>query len=453
MLPQGEGVRGLGRRNALLAIGAAWLPVWLDGRPASAQLGGAIEGTQDLPTEVLRDPYAATVLGTPPEMLADLPTIDVVRDIRRITLPPIAERAIPDIFWYYRDGLRVDFVTQRGPAPLIFVIAGTGSSAGSRSMVLLARVFRSFGFHVALLSSPSYAEFMVTASATGVPGRQSEDARDLYRVMRLADAEIARRGVAVTGYHLAGFSLGGMNAAFVAALDARQRAFQFERVVLIDPPYDLLTSIDIVDRLLDRFIERDPLAVRRFIDDVFDALGSIFRERPGTELTGEDLYLTLARLPDRDDRLEMLIGLVFRISASAMAFTTDVLTHAGYLIARDARPGITASLTGPFQVSLALSYRQFTDEVVIPFFLARDPRLTAADIEAEASFDALAPFLRADRRIHVITNHDDIILGPGDLDRFARLFGDRLLVLPDGGHGGSIGRPDFMAAAARALGR
>jgi pimeloyl-ACP methyl ester carboxylesterase len=316
--------------------------------------------------------------------------------------------------------------------------------------VLLARVFRKAGMHVAILSSPTYPEFIVAASATGVPGRQRDDARDLLRVMRLVQPEIERR-TTVTSYSLAGFSLGAMNAAFVAEADAREHAFDFQHVLLINPPYNLENSIAIIDRLLDEFVERDPEAVQNFIDEVFAALAAVYSERPGTELTGEDLYQTLARLPDRDSMLQMLVGLVFRLSASAMSFTTDVLIHAGYLIARDARPGITNSLTQIFQVSLDLSYRRFVDEVVIPFFLARDPALTAATLWSEARLDAAAGYLRANRRVTVITNRDDIILAPGDLDGLRELFGDRLIVLPNGGHGGSIGRPDFVAATIRAL--
>ncbi len=81
----------------------------------------------------IADPYAATVLGTPPEARAPVPEKIDVR-VRSITLFP--DRKIPGVFWnerkfYYSAAL------QKGRAPLIFVIAGTGARFDSSKMVYL----------------------------------------------------------------------------------------------------------------------------------------------------------------------------------------------------------------------------------------------------------------------------------------------------------------------------
>lgn len=72
-------------------------------------------------------PIAVTVLGTSKAMKAKVPR-DIPVEEFDLTRHP--ERDIPDVLW--RDeALRYSFVAQDGPAPLIFVIAGTGASHNS----------------------------------------------------------------------------------------------------------------------------------------------------------------------------------------------------------------------------------------------------------------------------------------------------------------------------------
>lgn len=126
-------------------------------------------------------PYAATVIGTPPTLQADLPKHIPIED-RELTVFP--NRDLPDILWY-GENMRYSLVSQDKPSPLIFVIAGTGAGYNSEKMQVLQRAFFQAGFHVLSLSSPTHPDFIVSASRTGIPGHLLEDSQDLYRVMRL----------------------------------------------------------------------------------------------------------------------------------------------------------------------------------------------------------------------------------------------------------------------------
>jgi len=109
--------------------------------------------------------YIATVVGTPPEYMADLPKTIPVKN-RSITIFP--DRKVPDYLWYESE-MRYSYVPQKGPAPLVFLIAGTGSPYNSAKNRNMARAFYQAGFHVVSLSSPTHPNFMVSASSTGVP--------------------------------------------------------------------------------------------------------------------------------------------------------------------------------------------------------------------------------------------------------------------------------------------
>ena len=170
-------------------------------------------------------PYAATVIGTPIALRADLPK-DIPVEQRELTV--FLDRELPDILWY-GETMGYSLVAQEGPAPLIFVIAGTGASYNSAKMQVLQRAFFQAGFHVLSLSSPTHPDFIVSASSTGGPGHLLEDSQDLYRVMRLVKLEIENE-IEITDFHLTGYSLGAAQAAFVAKLDEEQSDFHFKNM-------------------------------------------------------------------------------------------------------------------------------------------------------------------------------------------------------------------------------
>ncbi len=196
------------------------------------------------------NPYLATVVGTSLELTALAFPIDIPLKVRR--LPLDERRAIPDVLRY---GARLDYsyAKQKGPAPLIFVIAGTGAAHDSELTQFLMRAFYAAGFHVVGITSPTYPTFIIAASSTMVPGEQRHDAQDIYAVMQKIWAEIGPDMTATT-FYLTGYSIGATNAAFVSLLDEERKAFNFEKVLLLDPSVQIYNSIS----KLDRFIENIP---------------------------------------------------------------------------------------------------------------------------------------------------------------------------------------------------
>ena len=136
-----------------------------------------------------RDPYVATVIGTPSEFQAKLPE---KIDYKMLSFKVFPERVVPDVFWYQQE-FRYSLTYQKGEAPLIFVIAGTGSSFYSSNMIFFQRIFSQAGFHVICLPSPTSMNFITTASVTSLPGNIIADAVDLYRVMTMAWEQVKGR--------------------------------------------------------------------------------------------------------------------------------------------------------------------------------------------------------------------------------------------------------------------
>lgn len=385
-------------------------------------------------------PYAATVIGTPIELQADLPK-DIPLEERELTVFP--DRELPDILWY-GEAMRYSLVPQDKPAPLIFIIAGTGAGYNSEKMQVLQRAFFQAGFHVLSLSSPTHPDFIVSASRTGVPGHLLEDSQDLYRVMRLVRLEIEPE-LEITGFYLTGYSLGAAQAAFVAKLDEEQGDFNFQKVLLINPPVSLYTSTSLLDDMLAKNIPGGLANFHDFFDRAFRALSEVYRHGEFVSFSGDFLYAAYKERQPPDEILAALIGTSFRLSSANMIFTSDVLINAGYIKPKNLVLSSTDSVTDFFKVSSRVSFLDYFREMFYPFFRAKYPGLTEQRLIENLSLTSLDEYLRNTTKIGLLHNADDIFLDVGELDYLIKVFGPRAKIYPRGGHCGNLAHRATLA--------
>ncbi len=378
-------------------------------------------------------PYAATVVGTPVELRADLPK-KIPSEDRALEVYP--DRELPDILWY-GEKLRYSLVTQEKPAPLIFVIAGTGARYNSEKMQILQRAFFQAGFHVLSLSSPSHPDFIVSASSTGIPGHLLEDSQDLYRVMRLAWMDIQSE-IEVTEFYLTGYSLGAAQAAFVSKLDEEQGDFHFKKVLMINPPVSLYNSTSILDEMLAKNIPGGPDKFPDFFDKVFRAFSEVYRHGEFVNFSGDFLYAAYKERQPSDDILKALIGTSFRLSSANMIFTSDVLTNSGYIKPKNLVLSTTDSLTDYYKVSARVTFLDYFRDVFYAFFKGRYPGLTEQMLIENLSLAGLEDYLMQTHKIGLLHNADDIILDSGELEYLLGIFGGRAKIYPRGGHCGNL---------------
>ena len=386
----------------------------------------------------IADPYAATIVGTPPAYRADLPARVALQTRELVVFP---DRKVPDAFWYAKR-LRFGFLAQNKKAPLAFVIAGTGAGHDAEKVRLLVRMFDKIGFHVITLPSPTYQNFIVNASTTSVPGLITDDAADLYRVMRLAYDQV-KNEIEVTGFDLTGYSLGAAQAAFVAKLDETEHAFNFERVLMINPPVSLYNSALILDRMLD---DNTPDGVGVFFNRVLATFAQAYvQEEDTVNLNGDFLYSVYRRRQPTAANLQATIGISFRLASANLAFTADVMTKAGYIAPK--RPPLTSttSLTEFAAVAMRSTFKHYIDDLFYPYFKARDPDITLDDLIQITSLHSIESYLRTSQKIGLMHNRDDIIMAPGEIDYLKQVFGNRAVIYPRGGHCGNMDYRDNVA--------
>ncbi|SFK19620.1 hypothetical protein SAMN04488082_116110 [Desulfomicrobium apsheronum] len=399
-----------------------------------------------------KNPYEATVLGTLPR---DEFPLDSIRPAKLRDLNPLSElgtvrarelllheRPVPEILWY-DDTLQYSVALQRNVAPLLFIIAGTGSSYDSANCRFLQAVFHRAGYHVVSLSSPTYPNFVVSASTTQVPGFIPQDVADLYQSMDAIVNEIGRDRI--SSYNLTGYSLGGTQSAFLAELDTREKRFGFDRVMLLNPAVSLLTSATILDHLLsDNVVDRTEAA--RVVADLVSDLSAAYRGSDEVNFGDEFLFALHGSRSISEKELKILIGVAFRVSLASMVFTSDVCTGAGYISPRGHVIEKNESLSPYLDAAVGVSFEDYVDEYLLPFLAFTDPAMTRERAVVASSLESIAPFLRESTSIAVMTNADDPILTPDNLDFLKRTFNGRLTLYPAGGHCGNIRYRDNVAA-------
>jgi hypothetical protein len=278
--------------------------------------------------------------------------------------------------------------------------------------------------------------FIVAANSTGVPGHAIQDAEDIYRVMeRIWDA--LKDKIEVTDFYITGYSLGGFNTAFVTWLDETKQTFNFRKALLINPPVSLYNSISLLDRMLENIpggIDNFPQFYNRLVTQVTLA----YKKTDTVDIGEEFLYQAFEAVNPDTEELAALIGVSFRISSANMAYTSDLMTNFGYIKPKNVIMTKNSAPGNYEKVAHRLGFTDFYHVYFYPYQHEKNPALTRNELIADMSLYSIEDYLRTTDKIEVMHNQDDIILAPGEIDFFPRVFGDRATIYPRGGHCGNM---------------
>src|SRR5216684_1938370 len=306
----------------------------------------------------------ATVFGTPPQDMAPMP--------RRV---PVAEinialswaRPVPDVFWFDRK-LRVWLSAQDKPAPLAILISGTGNDGNTAKLSILRGALYGAGYHVLTLPSPTFPGFIVSTSSTGVAGDLMQDGHDLYAAMQQIVAHLPRR-VRITDIDLLGFSLGGANAAIVKSIDASEGKLKIHRVVMINPPVSLFSSVGRLDRLFAATIGPGEMGVDLLYRRLYAQLANLYRASDRLELDEKFILTAAAVTLKTDAEFSQAIALAYRLQLVDMFFIGDLYAKTGVVIDPEHRPKVGDSLEDIQRDLRAKPFADYFTKVFAPYYL------------------------------------------------------------------------------------
>ena len=384
--------------------------------------------------------YQATVTGYCQEPRADLlASVPVIN--KSITIKPLEK--IPEVFWFNKK-MNFSLLKQDSVAPVIFVIAGTGAGYDSAKMINLQKNFYQQGYHVISLSSPTFANFIVNSNNTKyMPGNLAHDAKELYDVMELVWQQIQDEDqVEASSFAITGYSLGGAHSAFVSLLDEERKVFNFEKVLLINPPVSLYHSVSILDQYFDLRSNRH--AAIAMFDEIFKRFSDGYSAQESSNFDQDSIFSLFKNANLTEAELKLLIGASFRMSSSDMIFALDTSFNSGAVTYKNHDIDKFESLTHSMQRVSDITFVNYFEGAMLPRAQLENANITKDELIHRYSLHAIEDYLKNSDKIHLVTNNDDIILAPGEVEYLQSVFTERAKIFPRGGHCGNMDRVSFV---------
>lgn len=376
----------------------------------------------------------ATVFGVPPQDMATLPAKVPLSELR-VSLP--WRMPVPDVLWFDKK-LHVWFSAQKYPAPLAIIISGTGSDGNTSKLQTLRAALYGAGYHVLTMPSPTFPGFIVSTSSTGVAGDLLQDGLDLYGAMQEIVDHLPRK-VKITDIDVLGYSLGGANAAIVKSIDAKEGKLKIHRVVMINPPVSLFSSVGRLDKLFAQSIGSGDEGVERLYRRLYAQLANFYRASDRVEIDENFLLEAAAATLKTDAEFSAAISLTFRLDLVNMFFCGDLYARTGVVIDPAHPPKVGDSLDNMQRVLRDKPFAEYFTRVFAPYYLKHRPGSTSASLIADNRLDIIGDALRNDGDYYAQTNSDDLILDQRELNWLKDTLGPRIAVYDHGGHLGNLG--------------
>ncbi len=376
----------------------------------------------------IKDHYVSTISSAANTPLASYETLKIeVRKDRR-NVPLLEKRnAVPLALFEHKNK----------KAPLAFIISGTGGTALSGSALLLASQLYLQGYHAVTLPDPISWHYVLGVSESALPGNPLRDAPEYYEFMKKVTSFLKKQqGLNFTDISVAGYSYGGLLSGFLAREDEKQKVFNFAKVIIINPPFNLKSSMMLLDNY---FAEVKNITPERR-SDIMGALVTVASQIQGE---GFDLKLVAGaaqKLHLTHPECRWLIGESFRINLSEVIFASQQVKDLGFL----KKKALPYRFNERMKEARQFGFREYFIRFLAPSLKPNRETPTREEMEIalnEANFTSLAETLKNNKNIFVLTNKDDFLVTPADIEFLENTMHERFVLYPYGGHMGNLWFP------------
>lgn len=333
------------------------------------------------------------------------------------------------------------YLLQKKPtAPLVFVIPGTGGSFRSSTSGYIGEKLFQQGYSVITVDNPFHWRFVVAASPSAFPGFPPQDAKDLYRVLSKIRRYLKdEKELRPSSFSLVGYSFGGLQSLFLKKLDDEQKIFNFAKILIINPPVDLLYGVQALDSL---FVRGDALSAGQKSQNMAKLLDVGSKVLTSAERNNAKVNLgaTFKQLGYSNDDFAHLIATNFRQSLRDVIFASQQIHDIGILKAKATRFKRNAR----YEEAGHISFSTYMTRFVLPYFQPQNGDIfSLEDLNRESSLYQFADVIRHSEGLFLVHAQDDFLLKAGDVQWLKENFGPRAVIFPYGGHCGGIAFPQF----------
>ena len=379
------------------------------------------------------DPYSATIIGSATMMT---PGVSENIPLKVYEIQIKNKKEIPDVFWY-ASKFKFSFSKQKNKkAPLIFVLAGTGSDYNATRVKFMQRIFHDAGYHTIAISSQMSQQFMISASTNVMPGMLINDNEDIYKAMKLAYNKIKDQ-VEVTDFYIMGYSLGGTNAAVLSYIDEKEKVFNFKRVFMVNPPVELYDSAVKLDKYLDDYTGGKTAGIEKLLNTTLAKVeGGLTSEY--ANIGADTIYNIVKGDILSDAEKKAYIGLAFRLTSNDLNFISDFMNKTHVYTKNPDKVNKYTNMKEYFKAVNFATFEDYVNKVGFPYYKKYNNNFTIEDLKKEASLRVIEDYLRTSSKIAAVTNSDELILNEKDISYLKDVFKDRLIIYPKGGHCGNM---------------
>lgn len=379
------------------------------------------------------DPYSATIIGSATMMT---PGVSENIPLKVYEIQIKDKKEIPDVFWY-ASKFKFSFSKQKNKkAPLIFVLAGTGSDYSAIRVKFMQRIFHDAGYHTIAISSQMSQQFMISASTNAIPGMLIRDNEDIYKAMKLAYNKIKDQ-VDVTDFYIMGYSLGGANAAVLSYIDEKEKSFNFKRVFMVNPPVNLYDSAVKLDKYLDDYTGGKSAGIEKLLNTTLAKVKSGLTSEYAN-IGADTIYNIVKGDILSDAEKKAYIGLAFRLTSTDLNFISDFITKSHIYTKNPEKVDKFTNMKEYFKAVNFATFEDYVNKIGFPYYKKYNKDFTIEDLKREASLRVIEDYLRTSPKIAAVTNADELILNEKDIDYLKDIFKDRLIIYPKGGHCGNM---------------
>lgn len=318
---------------------------------------------------------------------------------------------------------------------LVFVLAGIGEYEDAKVANNLALPLLDRGHHVVIFPSVFTEMFAQSFSSTGYVGFLPADAADMLEAFSVAKDHIQEdQRLFFHSSSVVGYSLGALTAAHM------QKSSPFEKVVLINPPIDLLHGLKFLDQAA---LKGKKPTIWNTLFGRYTPLRDIsFHNKTIDQLEEENFKRYVRKLENvRQNDLTSLIGHLLKTSlsgvvlASQEAYDLDI-----FQTISKGSFDFSELIRRRSDQAKKVSFQEYAKDYLSRFYrevLGRED-FSLEKMNHLSSLYNLERELLSHQNLFLIHNRDDFLLKNEDQMYLEKAFGPRLLFFPRGGHLGNL---------------
>jgi len=336
-----------------------------------------------------------------------------------------------------RGDVSINLYRHSGPAPLLFIVAGVGSTPFFGVAPYLASVFYRENFHVVILPSPMSWNFALSASRSGAPGFAPEDARDLYTVMQQTLTILKDRyNLQITTIDFMGLSLGALEGAYLSVIEAEEGKVGIAKYLLVNPPIDLVFALQKLDEwnaLANKF---GPDKSQDIISKGLAIVDSFSDERQDDPEVFDRFIKKFAVFTKEE--LEFLVAQSLQSQLPELVYVTQVIHDQNVLSApKD-------EMRKRLEEAKKFTLTSYNERIGLPLWKsqAAEPKADLESFIERSSLLHILDRLRNNPKVYIMHNADDFLINRKSIEELKDALGDRVVLYPYGGHLGNLWYPE-----------